>query len=98
MKCIVNRYLIVFVSYLNLSVILLDTLPKCGDISESYIKPVVDSILIIDGSRDEFQNLQLISCVFFYFIHFMLEEIIRTLLNYSVLLLRPQISLLMGHI
>lgn len=42
-------------------VILLDTLPSCNDISEKYVQPPVDAILIIDGSRSEFENLQLIS-------------------------------------
>ena len=40
---------------------LLDSLPSCDEISEDYSNPVVDLILIVDGSRDVFSNLQLIS-------------------------------------
>lgn len=42
-------------------VILLDTLPACNDIPEKYVQPPIDAILIIDGTRNEFENVQLIS-------------------------------------
>lgn len=40
---------------------LINNLPKCQEISMKPLKPVVDLTLIIDGSRNEFENLQLIS-------------------------------------
>lgn len=48
-------------NFFNYAEILLDTLPACNVIFTDFRKPVVDLTLIIDGSRGQYENLQLIS-------------------------------------
>lgn len=42
---------------------LLRSLPDCQDISKKFIKPALDLALIVDGTRTNFENLQLVSFV-----------------------------------